>query len=167
MRLPTPRTGPKWRSRSARVVAMTAIGLTAIGLSACGGDDELTERTLTLTEGKITETPSVDVPPTNKISTGDRLISSKPLFDEAGENRVGRVYLDCAAVDDDQSVAMCTGMVNLEDGGLSFSETFDASANEEHIATINGGTGAYDGATGSLIAGVDGTNEYEFRLFLP
>jgi hypothetical protein len=167
MHLPRSRRRSQRRPRSSRVAALAAIGLTAVGLSACGGDDELTEQTLTLTEGKITETPSLDVPPTNKISTGDRLVSSKPLFDESGENRRGTVYLDCMAADADKSLAMCTGMIELDDGGLSFSETFDASANEEHIATINGGTGAYDGATGSLIAGVDGTNRYEFRLFLP
>ena len=50
---------------------------------------------------------------------------------------------------------------------LAFSEIFDPRADGPHNVAVTGGTGAYAGAHGTIVAGVNGTNDYLFTLRMP
>jgi hypothetical protein len=62
---------------------------------------------------------------------------------------------------------ICDGTLELRDGKLSVNETFKLASEEAHLAAVTGGTRAYAGATGTIIAGIGGGDVDEFRLLLP
>jgi hypothetical protein len=60
------------------------------------------------------------------------------------------------------------GVVSLRGGTLSVSETFRVNSDRHDIA-ITGGTGAYEGASGSLTSGLPSQDRDDvlFRILLP
>ncbi len=61
--------------------------------------------------------------------------------------------------------ATCQGVVELEDGKLSFSVTYQLSE-ESRSAPVTGGTGEYEGASGSITASGRG-DAVQIKLLLP
>lgn len=79
---------------------------------------------------------------------------------ERGDDR-GRAYVQCTLVD--AGHALCSGYLTLARGTIALSTVmpFDASSKTSHLA-ITGGTGAYDGARGTVTftdIGKDRTDE--------
>jgi hypothetical protein len=144
--------------------ATLAAACAAVGLAACGDDDGLTERTLRFSDREGRQANSVDAPPRRKITPGDQIVQTRELLD--GSARAGSVQEVCAVTGggDDPTVT-CQGVVELEDGKLSFSVTYKLSE-ESRNAPVTGGTDAYEGATGAITASGRG-DDVEIHLFLP
>jgi hypothetical protein len=163
----------KLRQRGSRhsgvMRTLIAAGMVALGLGACGGDDEQTERTLRFTdrEGQLSE--SVDAPPRTlgqeEITPGDQIVNTRRLLDGSGD-RAGAVHEVCAVTEgrNRDATELCQGVVELDDGKLSFSKTQKLSGSFPPTA-ITGGTDAYEGATGMIT--LAGGTEIEIHLLLP
>ena len=154
-------------SRVATVV-ITAGAVTA--LAACGSEDGLNERTLRFTDREGRMATSVDAPPRTlareQINPGDQVVTTRHLLDGSG-NRAGTVHSVCTITDgqNEDATQACQGVVELDDGRLSFSKTAKLSEPKPPPMAVTGGTGAYNGATG-VITAVRGA-ELEVRLVIP
>jgi hypothetical protein len=147
-------------------VAMGAM----IGLPACGGEDDLSERTLRFTDREGKMATSVDAPPRTlareEINPGDQVVTTRHLLGPSGD-RAGTVHLVCTITDGRNSDATqaCQGVIELADGRLSFSKTGKLSELKPSPMPVTGGAGAYEGATGAITAA--GGAKLEVRLFMP
>jgi hypothetical protein len=148
-----------------RVATAAAAASAAIGLGACGGGDDLTERTLSFTDREGQQVNSVDAPPRGELAPGDQIVQTRELLNASREG-AGTVNEVCALTGGGKDpTATCQGVVELKNGNLSFSVSY-ALSEESRSAPVTGGTGAYEGATGSITA--SGSNDsVEIRLFLP
>ena len=148
-----------------RVATAAAAVAAAIGLGACGDDDGLTERTLRFTDREGQQVNSVDAAPRGEITPGDQIVQTRQLLN-GSRRQAGTVQEVCAVTaGGEDPTATCHGVVELGDGNLSFSVTYKLSE-ESRSAPVTGGTGAYEGATGSITASGRDDN-VEIRLFLP
>lgn len=165
--------------RSSAVAGAMIAAAAALGLGACGGDDALNEQTLRFKdrEGQIRE--SVDAAPRTlaqeQLTPGDQIVVTRQLLDESGD-RAATVHEVCAvtAGRNRNGTEICQAVVELADGKLSLSKT-NGLAESFQPAPITGGTGAYEGATGTMTVVEDGAGErrsqrdigIEIHLFLP
>jgi hypothetical protein len=125
-------------------------------LAASGGAQQPGERTFTLTvrEGSVS---FVDNPPRGtrrrpRISAGDEVVFRQRAFDAANA-RVGSVYVHCIAVTggtETRATFHCDGNYVLRDGSISVSAAFRGSEGGNLTIAVTGGTGAYEGARGSI-----------------
>ena len=148
------------------VITAGAVG----GLAACSGDDEPSERTLRFTDREGKMSTSVDAPPRTlareEITPGDQVVTTRHLLDGSGD-RAGTAHEVCAITDgrNEDATEACQGVVELEDGRLSFSKTAKLSEPKPPPMPVTGGTGAYEGATGTITAA--GGTKLEIRLWIP
>ena len=78
--------------------------------------------------------------------------------------RAGRDNCFCVAVDADHLV--CTGVLTLRQGSLTFTQPFRNST-QRGTGTITGGTGRYLGASGTFTAtGIKGTEKFQYTIRL-
>jgi hypothetical protein len=92
---------------------------------------------------------------TKLISAGDFSAGTVKLYDKSGK-RAGSLHVVCVATVSGQEVHakfQCNGTVQLADGTLALSALNERRADQDvdHIAVV-GGTGAYRGARGNLVA---------------
>jgi hypothetical protein len=148
--------------------AMVALTLTATwaagGDHATGQDAEVRfeRRSFTYTDREIDGAfRYVDVPPRTRLrdgvperaSAGDGLINSKLMFDDQ-RRRIGTTEQRCTITKGAASVArvrsVCDAVLRFPDGHLFASVSPDFAVDERIIA-VTGGTGAYAGATGTIV----------------
>jgi hypothetical protein len=112
------------------------------------------ERTFKIIEGSggtskfIDNAPKARNPRNPRLSVGDAFAFSEPLFNKAN-NRIGKLHLYCAVTRGGKfarASSQCNGTYALRDGTLAVSAV---SRGEATIAVV-GGTGAYEGARGSI-----------------
>ena len=133
------------------VVPVVAIAATVL-LTTTGGAQAPGERTLKFVE-KGGASKFIDNPPkartrTGAPSPGDEFIYASPLYDESGA-RAGLVAIHCTVeVGTARNFADCQGTAKLKDGTFAVSGlSGDARTT---VVAITGGTGAYEGARGSV-----------------
>lgn len=154
-------------SRVATVVVTTGA---VTGLAACGGEDELSERTLRFTDREGRLATSVDAPPRTlareEINPGDQVVSTRQLLGGSG-GRAGTVHSVCTITDgrNDDATQACQGVIELTDGRLSFSKTAKLGEPVPPALPVTGGTGEYEGATGEITSFADG--RIELHLLMP
>jgi hypothetical protein len=171
MRIATLRQ-PGPRPRRALAATLIAAGMAMLVLGACGGDDELTEQTLRFKDREGQLTNSGDAPPRTmdqrEITPGDQLVTTRHLLDGSGD-RAGTVHELCAVTvgRNRDATEMCEGVVELEAGTLSFSKTAKLSRPAPPPLPITGGTGAYEGASGTITSSIEGGPKVEIHLLLP
>lgn len=87
------------------------------------------------------------------ISMGDEFVVRSGLTNEAGR-RVGTLHAHCHATRGGRNFAgaffHCTGTFVLRDGLLSLDTAFSGDETGTARVSITGGTGAYEGARGSI-----------------
>lgn len=163
------RTSPRWSLRvlTAAVAAAGIATAVSAGDPAHGADQAApTEFTLTL---KNHAQRIIDNPPKGENpSIGDFAAFNKLLIDKNGK-RVGSVHghgvITAAGKDPTEVIE---GVAILGGGRLMLQETFKFS-DRVHTIAITGGTGKYDGATGTVSSGLEGQGEDDllFRVRLP
>jgi hypothetical protein len=152
------------------LVVVAAIAAAAVFVTT-GGAKRADEQTLTLIEGEAADY-FVDNPPKSKgqtfrVSPGDLGVVRVPLYDEAGV-RQGTAHVSCVGTRGgtiDKAVFLCTGTFKLNDGTIGLSTVF-VGQSDERIAAVTGGTGAYEGARGSITSefGPDGNRIHTVHL---
>jgi hypothetical protein len=134
---------------AAVATVIAAVSTTSGGAQAPG------ERTFKVIEGAGGTFGFVDNPPkagnrrNPRTSPGDAFAFTTPLFNE-DNRRIGAVHAQCVVTrggTQRRTVSHCTGTFLLPDGTLAASAV--AKGDSPPIAIV-GGTGAYEGARGSI-----------------
>jgi hypothetical protein len=136
---------------------VAAVSLVAV-LVASAGADHPGSQTLTLVERNNQGTfRFVDNPPRFRgrgepsVSAGDVFAGSNPLYDAANAQRAGRLFFKCTAVVGNKrfgrATFVCEAIARLRDGALTLDAFFKGS---EPAGAVTGGTGIYEGASGSF-----------------
>jgi hypothetical protein len=128
-------------------VAVAAAVATSRGNAQGGG-----VRTITLIE-REGSFHFVDNPPRQGVNVaplaGDEFVGSTPLFTRAGR-RAGTLDFHCVLVTGgERGRTHCTGTYSLAGGAIAAQAVFRGFESPPTIA-ITGGTGAYEGARGSI-----------------
>jgi hypothetical protein len=145
----------------ATAVTVGAIAALAVVLPA-HGQDPTDARTLTFTSTERQgEEHAIDARPKGP-SVGDRWLLASTLR-QSGK-AAGRLEGDCVGVDKAFGVLQCTIVVILRDGrltlqGASVSKRIPRVGGIGEQYAITGGTGAYEGATGSMRRTGDGVRD--------
>ena len=139
---------------AAAIAASVGVGI----LTAAGGAQAPGERTFKLIEEEGTF-GFVDNPPRARsrrnpsLSAGDTVAITSRLFDEANR-RVGTLHAVCTVTRAGRNFARaslhCSGTFLLRDGTLALSVTFRGAEAAQAGVAVVGGTGAYEGARGSV-----------------
>jgi hypothetical protein len=146
------------KRRGALTAALLA---SAAGMAALAGTvsaDHPGSTTLTFVERNNLGTfEFVDVRPRSfrrgepRISPGDMFMGSSPLFNAANTRREGKLFFKCTAITGakrfGRATFLCEGTARLSDGTLALSVLFKGGATG---GPVIGGTGAYEGASGSF-----------------
>jgi hypothetical protein len=141
--------------------AVVAAGAAAIVLSVTTGSAQPAgARTIKLFEpSKGSTFAFVDNPPKAnrrhpRESIGDLFVLSNPVLDKSQTHRLGRSAAQCttsAAGSPQTAIATCFGTLTLNDGTLAIQTTVRGEPRKTTMA-VTGGTGAYAGARGTLVA---------------
>ena len=137
---------------------LPAVGVAlALMAGGCGDDGEAatSEKTFTLFES-AGDFATIDNEPTKKgaeeVSVGDEVAFNGDLMDEQ-KKKTGTYDGHCVLTQTggklDNSKGTCTGTFVLSDGTLTVSTYADFAAEQTTLAIV-GGTGAYEGASGSI-----------------
>jgi hypothetical protein len=126
----------------------------AIASAAPGSAQQAGEQTIRLVERPGSES-IVDNPPrgtrsNRRISAGDFSVQTAPVFDESNTTRLGTSHTTCVATRGGTLARVtfqCSGTVVLKQGTLALS--FGGRPGDEVVVAITGGTGAFEGRTGS------------------
>lgn len=147
-------------------IAGTALGIYAL---VDEDDEAFEEQTLVLTETETGGSEN-DVPPLSngeeEVSGGDSFTFTSDLSGDATGTSVGQCV---AATEEFETI--CSATLRLEDGAIELAGSPDFAAQEDggFEVAIVGGTGAYEGAMGSMTVdeeeGGDSTNT--LNLLLP
>jgi hypothetical protein len=144
--------------RLALIIAAALAGIAlAVVLAASGSAQQPGEQTIRLVERPGSEN-IVDNPPrgtrrNRRISAGDFSVEAAPVFDESNTTRLGTFHAVCFATRGGTFAHVtfqCSGTVVLGQGTLALN--FGGRPGEEITAAITGGTGAFEGRTGSAVA---------------
>jgi hypothetical protein len=135
---------------------LAGIGL-AVGLAASGSAQQPGEQTIRLVE-RASSDHFVDNPPrgtrrNRRISAGDFAVGTAPLFDESNATRLGTLHTMCFATRGGRLARVtfqCNGTALLRQGTLAIN--FGGRFGEEVAAAVTGGTGAFEGRTGSFVS---------------
>jgi hypothetical protein len=165
------------RSRSV-IAATSGAGLvTAAVLAGTGSAQAPGPRTLTFIEGQRGSTfKFVDNPPrsrgrterTTTTSMGDVFVFTNPLVNGAGQ-RSGVFYATCVAARGgalDRTFVLCHGVAKLRDGDIAVEVA--TGFGDLVTGSIVGGTGAYNGACGTLTSrSAEGRSTVDTFALLP
>jgi hypothetical protein len=135
----------------AAIAAAALAGTIATGQSPGPRTVTLIEKEAGATFTHIRNTP----PPTRQANmAGDVLVFTNPVVREDG-TRAGRFHTSCVttigARDFRRSLVTCSGVMQLDDGTITVAATLRAGGGTV-TAAVTGGTGAYDGARGTLVS---------------
>jgi hypothetical protein len=135
------------------VAAMTA-SIVVAALASSGAADHPGSRTFVVIEDESRGSFNVvdNRPRSRNPSAGDLLIFSTPLVNQANA-RVGRLDALCTVTRGarrfERARLHCTGTYTLSDGTLALSTSFRGDQ-APPVTAVVGGTGAYEGARGSV-----------------
>jgi hypothetical protein len=143
--------------RRVATLATVAVAATVIaGILTSGGAAQAPgERTFKIIEGSggtfkfIDNAPKARNPRNPRLSVGDVFLFTSPLFNEA-DKRIGRLHVYCVVTRGGRfrrSTSQCSGTYALRDGTLAASAVLRG---EDATIAVIGGTGAYEGARGSI-----------------
>jgi hypothetical protein len=142
--------------RRLAILVTAAVTATAIAgiLSTTGGAQGPGERTFKIIEEEgtfkfVDNPPKARNPRNPTFSTGDAFLFTSPLRDEANKS-IGTVHVFCAVTrggNFSRASSQCNGTYALRDGTLAASAVLRG---EEASIAVVGGTGAYEGARGSI-----------------
>jgi Dirigent-like protein len=158
-------TGPRSIAIGTAIALTTAItlGVAISGPSAAGsGATEFTLNLRNVSEHGIDHEPKGGGP-----GAADQIVFHKKLTD--GAEAVGHVDGLATAVTGGRNPRILVeAVVTIRGGTLTVAETFRLNSDRHDIA-ITGGTGAYQGASGSLTSGLPGQDNDDvlFRILLP
>ncbi len=136
---------------SAAVVATVVAGI----VTSSGGAQEPGERTFKIIEGSggtfgfVDNAPKVRTPRRPRLSAGDAFVFTTPLFTEANR-RTGTLHVNCVVTrggTERRAASQCNGTFALRDGTLAASALLEG---DDAVISVVGGTGAYEGARGSI-----------------
>jgi len=144
--------------RHATLFAIAALAVIVVAVASVSARSSgASGRTIRLVERGGTSV-EIDNPPKGnrtrrRISVGDSSAGVVKLFDHAGK-AAGMLHLACVATvggTDASSEFQCTGSIRLAKGTLALSALggLSSKADAKHIAVV-GGTGSYEGASGSM-----------------
>ena len=144
--------------RRVATLATVAVAATVIaGILTTGGAAQVPgERTFKIIEGSGSTFKFIDNAPkarnrrNPRLSVGDALIFTTPLFNEAN-NRIGRLHVYCVVTRGGKfprSRSQCNATYVLRDGTLAASGV--VRGDQLPTIAVVGGTGAYEGARGSV-----------------
>lgn len=132
----------------------------ALVLAASGSGQASGARTIKLFEASNGGTFGfVDNPPKTirkdpHASVGDILAFSNPIFDESRKHRLGVSSAQCIATRPGRiatATYTCSGTFALNDGTIAVAALQRGEPITQQLA-VTGGTGAYDGARGTIVA---------------
>ncbi len=138
-------------------LAAAAVAATVIAgiLTTSGGAQEPGERTFKIIEGSggtfhfIDNAPKAKNPRNPRFSAGDGFVFTTPLFNTSNK-RIGNIHVQCAVTRGGnfrRASSQCNGTFDLRNGTLAASAVLNG---ENAKIAIVGGTGAYEGARGSI-----------------
>ena len=84
-------------------------------------------------------------------STGDVLTFHNEVYDEDDVSKIGAVQGLCTRMSPKQGTWECSGTTSLEGGQITFEGPFFDDTNTV-LAAVNGGTGVYENARGTMEA---------------
>jgi hypothetical protein len=165
---------------SAVIVAGVAVAIAVPALTSAQAPapTQFTQLTLNFTEKDTNDFAFIDHPPKtkfgrqgpNKLSNGDQLLFRSSMLD-AAKKRVGALDATCMVTGAgngrfSQANSTCHGMVTLPGGQLALQvggKVFTATTN----GAITGGTGIYEGATGSFTSIGEESSKDTFHIWVP
>jgi hypothetical protein len=138
-------------------LATAAVAATVIAgvLTTSGAAQVPGERTFKIIEGSggtfnfVDNAPKAKNPRNPRFSPGDSFVFTTPLFNEANQ-RIGTLHAYCAVTrggNFSRASSQCNGTYSLRDGTLAANALLKG---ENANIAIVGGTGAYEGARGSI-----------------
>ena len=146
-------------TRYAVAGVLAAAIVSAVALTPSGGAQQPSGRTFKLIEqdecSAFGDTGARSRNRRNpRFSGGDLHVFTSRIFNEANV-RVGRLYAHCIAVrggrDFTKSLFRCGGTFVLRDGTIVIDAAFRGNQDDEDVQlAVTGGTGAYEGARGSV-----------------
>ncbi len=139
-------------------LATVAVAATVVaGILTTGGAAQVPgERTFKIIEGSgstfkfIDNAPKARNPRNPRLSVGDAYVFSSPLFNEANK-RIGTLHVFCAVTRGGKFArarSQCNATYVLRDGTLAASGV--VRGDQLPTIAVVGGTGAYEGARGSV-----------------
>ena len=133
--------------------AVLAVGV-SIAVTSVGGAQQSGERTLKFVEkggsGKFIDNPPKASKRHPRPSAGDELLFTTGLYD-TNNARAGTVRGHCVKEPGAGNAFDCQADATLKDGTLALSAVTNETSLKTVIA-ITGGTGAYEGARGSIVS---------------
>lgn len=139
----------------------TAVAATIALVLAAGGSGQVSgARTIKLFEAPKGSTFGFvdNAPKTNRkdphASIGDILAFSNPIFDASRTHRLGVSSAECVATRPGRVASAtytCSGTFALNDGTIAVAALQRGEPTTQQLA-VTGGTGAYDGARGTIVA---------------
>ncbi len=166
-----------------RVIAgALALAVAGFGVAACGSDDDatkLTQKTLTFTEQDTDDFAFVDNAPKTtlgeqgpeKLSNGDQLAFRSNLLDGA-KKRVGTLDATCLITGAGDGTfegasSTCHGTMTVPGGQLFVSVGGKPFASDTTTGAISGGTGTYEGASGSFTSVGEEDSKDTIHIWIP
>jgi hypothetical protein len=143
-----------------RLALISAAGVAAITIAAVvagsGSAQQPGEQTIRFVQRASTD-HFVDNPPrgtrrSRRISAGDFIVSTEPVFDATNSTRVGTAHNFCVATRGGtipRVTFQCTGTAVLRQGSVAVN--FGGRFGAEVTTAVTGGTGAFEGRTGSAV----------------
>ncbi len=148
-----------WAKRYSIAGVLAAAIVSAVVLTSSGGAQQPGGRTIKLIEqdesSAFGDTGARSRSRRNpRFSGGDLHVFTSRVFNELNV-RVGRLYAHCIAVrggrDFTRALFRCDGTFALRDGTIVVSAAFRGNQEDEDVPlAVTGGTGAYEGARGSV-----------------
>jgi hypothetical protein len=138
------------------VLLVGAAALVAV-FASTGSADHPGSTTLTFVERNNQGTfRYIDIRPKSRrgepsVSAGDSFYGSNPLYNAANTRRRGKLFFKCTAIVGakrfERATFQCEGTARLSNGTLAISVLFRGG---DPGGPVIGGTGAYEGASGSF-----------------
>jgi hypothetical protein len=157
--------------RLAIILPAAAAATVVLALMSTSGSAQTPGTTIQLFESeKGASFGFVDNPPKSKndrASVGDAFAFNSPVLDQARQTRLGNLSVQCTVTrpgKESKAETACSGAVRLADGMITLSTSIKGNP-KTVAAAVTGGTGAYNGARGSLTSTtVEGGSEDTITL---